>query len=51
MGRKYITEIAQKAQERLKRNRAGLFAFLDYDNVPWNNNNAEHAIKLTDPTH
>jgi hypothetical protein len=45
LGRKYITEIAQKAQERLKRNRARLFTFLDYDNVPWNNNNAEHAIK------
>ena len=45
IGRKYNTEIAQKAQERLKRNRARLFTFLDYDNVPWNNNNAEHAIK------
>ena len=22
-----------------------LFTFLDYDEVPWNNNNAEHAIK------
>ncbi len=22
-----------------------LFTFLDYDGVPWNNNNAEHAIK------
>ena len=22
-----------------------LFTFLDYDSVPWNNNNAEHAIK------
>ena len=22
-----------------------LFTFLDFDNVPWNNNNAEHAIK------
>ena len=21
-----------------------LFTFLDYDGVPWNNNNAEHAI-------
>jgi hypothetical protein len=21
------------------------FTFLDYDGVPWNNNNAEHAIK------
>jgi hypothetical protein len=30
---------------RLKKNRKTLFTFLDYDNVPWNNNNAEHAIK------
>jgi predicted RecB family nuclease len=43
--RKYDTEIAQKSQERFKRNWAKLFTFLDYDNVPWNNNNAEHAIK------
>jgi len=26
-------------------NRDKLFTFLDYDGVPWNNNNAEHAIK------
>ena len=29
----------------LAKNRASLFTFLDYDGVPWNNNNAEHAIK------
>ena len=45
LGRKYNTDVAQKYQERFKRNRARLFTFLDYDNVPWNNNNAEHAIK------
>jgi hypothetical protein len=22
-----------------------LFTFLDFDDIPWNNNNAEHAIK------
>jgi hypothetical protein len=22
-----------------------MFTFLEHDNVPWNNNNAEHAIK------
>ena len=43
--KKYNTEIAQKAQERFKRNSERLFTFLSYDNVPWNNNNAEHAIK------
>jgi hypothetical protein len=43
--RKYNTELAEKAQARFKRNRAKLFIFLDHDNVPWNNNNAEHAVK------
>jgi predicted RecB family nuclease len=42
---KYKTELAQKVQERFRRNRERLFTFIDYDNVPWNNNNAEHAIK------
>ena len=43
--RKYDTELALKAQERFKKNRMRLFTFLNYDNVPWNNNNAEHAVK------
>ena len=43
--RKYNTELAEKVQTRLKRNREKLFTFLEYDNVPWNNNNAEHAVK------
>jgi predicted RecB family nuclease len=43
--REYKTELAQKAQDRFKRNKGKLFTFLDHDNVPWNNNNAEHAIK------
>jgi hypothetical protein len=30
---------------RFKKNRDKLFTFLNYDGVPWNNNNAEHAIK------
>jgi hypothetical protein len=29
----------------LEKNRDALFTFLDHNNVPWNNNNAEHAIK------
>lgn len=36
---------AQKYQKRFKKSGAKLFTFLDYDGVPWNNNNAEHAIK------
>jgi hypothetical protein len=39
------TETAVKCKKRLEKNRHTLFTFLDYDNVPWNNNNAEHAIK------
>jgi len=26
-------------------NREVLFTFLDHDDIPWNNNNAEHAVK------
>jgi len=43
--RKYDTELAQKVQRRFIKNRYKLFTFLDYDNAPWNNNNAEHAVK------
>jgi Transposase IS66 family len=32
-------------QKRIKKNRDKLFTFLDYDGVPWNNNNAEHAVR------
>lgn len=42
---KYDTEAAQTIQRRFKKNREKLFTFLEYDNIPWNNNNAEHAIK------
>jgi predicted RecB family nuclease len=39
------SDAAKKVVDRLKKNREKLFTFLDYDDVPWNNNNAEHAIK------
>jgi hypothetical protein len=39
------SEAARKVTERFKKNRDRLFTFLDFDDVPWNNNNAEHAIK------
>jgi hypothetical protein len=38
-------ETARKIIERLQKNRNTMFTFLDFDDVPWNNNNAEHAIK------
>jgi len=41
----YHSEAALKLKERFVKNRDKLFTFLDHDGVPWNNNNAEHAIK------
>jgi hypothetical protein len=32
-------------QKRIEKNRDKLFTFIDYDGVPWNNNNAEHAVR------
>ena len=43
--RNYQSEIALKYKKRFEKNRDKLFTFLDYDGIPWNNNNAEHAIK------
>jgi hypothetical protein len=43
--REYHTEVAQGWHRRFEKNRSKLFTFLDYDGVPWNNNNAEHAVK------
>jgi hypothetical protein len=39
------SEAALKCKQRFEKNRDKLFTFLDHDGVPWNNNNAEHAIK------
>jgi len=32
-------------KKRIMKYRGDLFTFLDYDGIPWNNNNAEHAVK------
>jgi hypothetical protein len=40
-----ISELTRKCQTRFAKNRNRLFTFLDHDGVPWNNNNAENAIK------
>jgi hypothetical protein len=40
-----LSETAVKLKERLEKNRDKLFTFLSFDGVPWNNNNAEHAVK------
>lgn len=39
------SETAVKFEDRLQKNRNKLFTFLSFDGVPWNNNNAEHAVK------
>jgi hypothetical protein len=44
-GRDYKSEVAAGYKKRFEKNRDKLFTFLDHDGVPWNNNNAEHAIK------
>ena len=36
---------ATACADRFQKNRNRLFTFLDYDGIPWNNNNAEHAMK------
>lgn len=43
--RTFRSPAAQSCAERFERNRDKLFTFLNYDSVPWNNNNAEHAMK------
>jgi len=40
-----VSEAAEGFRNRLVRYRQKLFAFLEHDGVPWNNNNAEHAVK------
>jgi hypothetical protein len=41
----YGSEPARQYQHRFVKNRDKLFTFLDHDGVPWNNNNAENAVK------
>ncbi|MBI4849936.1 MAG: TM0106 family RecB-like putative nuclease [Nitrospirae bacterium] len=41
----YSSELANNFRRRMVKYRDKLFPFLFYDGIPWNNNNAEHAIK------
>lgn len=41
----YKSDLAEQYQKRLVKNQDKLFTFLKHNGVPWNNNNAEHAIK------
>jgi predicted RecB family nuclease len=44
-GQSFRSEAAEALRQRLLKNRDKLFTFVWYDGVPWNNNNAENAIK------
>lgn len=41
----YASDLAKNFRRRFLKYHDKLFTFLDYDGIPWNNNNAEHAIK------
>jgi len=43
--RELLSELAVKYQKRFQKSGSKMFTFLDHEGVPWNNNNAEHAIK------
>ncbi len=45
VNRRSGSELTTAYQTRFKRNEDRLFTFLDHDGVPWNNNNAEVAVK------
>jgi predicted RecB family nuclease len=44
-GQSFRSEAAEALRQRLLKNRDKLFTFIQHDGVPWNNNNAENAIK------
>ena len=39
------TEVGGALKKRIDKSKDKLFTFLDHDGVPWNNNNAEHAVR------
>jgi predicted RecB family nuclease len=41
----FNSEVAASYRKRFEKYSDKLFTFLDHDGVPWNNNNAEHAVK------
>jgi predicted RecB family nuclease len=41
----FHSETAEALRQRLVKYKDKLFTFIEHDGVPWNNNNAEHAIK------
>ncbi|MBC7571576.1 MAG: TM0106 family RecB-like putative nuclease [Spirosoma sp.] len=45
LSEKFQTEIAIFYQKKFRKYKNKLFTFLEYDSIPWNNNNAEVAVK------
>ena len=45
VGQVFESDVATTLSKRMGKYRSELFTFLDHDGIPWNNNNAEHAIK------
>ncbi len=43
--KEYQSQVVKSYQKKFKKYQEQLFTFLNYDGIPWNNNNAEHAIK------
>jgi hypothetical protein len=43
--RAFRSDAAEALRKRLLKYRDKLFTFIEHDGVPWNNNNAENAIK------
>jgi hypothetical protein len=43
--RDFHTEVAVGYKNRFERFQEKLFTFIEHDGIPWNNNNAEHAVK------
>jgi hypothetical protein len=43
--RDFLSPLATNYKRRFQKSGLKMFTFLDHDGIPWNNNNAEHAIK------
>jgi len=39
------SEVTRTLKKRMLKYKVEMFSFLDHDGIPWNNNNAEHAVK------
>ncbi|MGD0919269.1 MAG: TM0106 family RecB-like putative nuclease [Thermodesulfobacteriota bacterium] len=45
VSRDFSSELANKYKKKFQKSGAKMFTFLDHDGVPWNNTNAEQAIR------